>query len=115
MLPDFSPHDLIGRTFLDTPRENGTQHWVKITKAIADHMETLDKHPDKVKCLLESSTGQYEKIMTYLEVFNFLNDEENHIEKEDGKLTKFKDIIGHQGPLNQTDDNYMGSKYKTAI
>jgi hypothetical protein len=33
MLPGFSPHDLIGRTFFDTPRENGIQHWVKVTKA----------------------------------------------------------------------------------
>jgi hypothetical protein len=41
MLPGFSPHDLMGGSFLDTPRENGTQHWVKVLTAIAEHMETF--------------------------------------------------------------------------
>jgi hypothetical protein len=57
-LPSYKPRDLIGRSFLDEPNEDGQQHWVCITKAIADHIGTRDKHPAKVKFLLESSTGQ---------------------------------------------------------
>jgi hypothetical protein len=60
----FQPYDLIGRSFLDVPCKDGIQHWVYVTKAIADHRYTLDKHPDMVKFLLESSTAQYEKVMT---------------------------------------------------
>jgi hypothetical protein len=112
----FQCSDLIDRSFLDSPCEDGTQHWVRITKAIADHIDTVNKHPDKVKFLLESSTGQYEKILTYLEVLNFLNDEDDHnIKQENGSLTKFKDIIGHQGPLTQQDTFYKGSKYNVQV
>jgi hypothetical protein len=96
-LPSYNPRELIGRSFLDEPNEDGQQHWVRVTKAIADHMETLDKHPDKVKFLLEKlSTGQYEKIVTYNEVLQYMNEhhDENNV-TTDG-LTRFKNIVGHQ-------------------
>jgi hypothetical protein len=41
-LPDFQPYDLIGCSFLDVPCKDGIQYWVRVTKAIADHCDTLD-------------------------------------------------------------------------
>jgi hypothetical protein len=115
-LPAFQCSDLIGSLFLDSPFEDGTQHWVRVTNAIADHIDTVNNHPDKVKFLLESSTGQYEKILTYLEVPYFLNDEDDHnIEQEIFSLTKVKDIIGPQCPLTQQDTLYKGNKYNVQV
>jgi hypothetical protein len=115
-LPGFLPYDLIGRSFLGTPRENGTQHWVRITKAIADNLDNLEQHPDKVKFLIDSPTGHYEKILTYNEVLKFHNiDEDHNIEQDNGTLTKFKDIVGHVGPLRQQEEHYMGSKYNVQV
>jgi hypothetical protein len=110
-LPVFSAHDLLGRQFPDIPDEDGQQHWVRVTKAIADNITTLDTHPTKVKFLLESTTGNYEKIVTYNEVLRYLDRDP---ELEDG-MTHLKDLIGHHGPLICTDPWYKGSKYNVFV
>jgi hypothetical protein len=58
----FNPDDLIGQCFLDVPHEDGLQYWVRIIKAIDDHCTYINNHPDKVKFLLESTDGDYEKL-----------------------------------------------------
>jgi hypothetical protein len=48
-LPTYTPENLIGQEFLDLPTEDGTQNRIRIIKAIADHRERLETHPEKVK------------------------------------------------------------------
>ncbi len=47
-LPMFEPSDLIGRTFLKLPEEDGQRFRAKIIKAIAEHRSDIEKHPDRV-------------------------------------------------------------------
>jgi hypothetical protein len=69
-----------------------------------------------VTFLLLLSIGNYEKILTDIEVHNFLNNEDDHnIEQDNGEMTKFKDIVDHMGPLCQLDKHYMGSKYNVQV
>jgi hypothetical protein len=53
-MPDFNPGEMIGRTYLDLPQEDGQKFRMKIIKTIANHKENLDKHPDKEKFLVEA-------------------------------------------------------------
>jgi hypothetical protein len=110
-MPGYSPHDLIHRSFLDLPSEDGQRFRFRIIKVIADHMEKLDKQPEKVKFLVESKEGGYEKILGYNEILSCL-DEEN-ISSED--MNKFKNITAHQGPLYPNDPNSKGSKFNVLI
>jgi hypothetical protein len=110
-MPGYTPHDLINRSFLDIPCEDGHRFRLRIVKAIADHIELLDKQPEKVKLLVEAKEGGYEKILGYNEILSFLNDE--NIATED--VSKLKDITAHQGPLTQNDPNYKGSQYNVLI
>ena len=45
------PEDMVGRTFLTDPLDNGEQHRARIVKAIEDHQENTEKHPERVKFL----------------------------------------------------------------
>jgi protein-tyrosine phosphatase len=56
-MPGYTPKDLIGCTFLDLPVEDGTKYTLRVVKAIAKNLEQLDKQPEKVKFLAESTTG----------------------------------------------------------
>jgi Reverse transcriptase (RNA-dependent DNA polymerase) len=107
----YTPKDLIGRTFLDLPAEDGTKYTLRIIKAIAENLAQLDQQPEKVKFLAESTTGGYEKILAYNEILNYLDDDNT----ENGELTKFKDITAHQGPLTANDKNYKGSRYNVLV
>jgi hypothetical protein len=53
-LPGFHPRDLIRRTLLGFPQEDEHLFCMQIVKAIANHIDNLDKHPSKVKFLLKS-------------------------------------------------------------
>jgi Reverse transcriptase (RNA-dependent DNA polymerase) len=113
-LPDYSPTDLLGRIFSDFPAEDGVAHKIKIIKLIADHKENIKQQPATVKYMAESLTGGYEKILNYNDILNFL-ERDNHEGDLDTGLTGYKDIIGHQGPLNAHDPNYKGSRYNVQI
>jgi hypothetical protein len=68
MLPTFHPKDLIGRTFLSAPLEDGQTLRMRITKSIADNQSDIDKHPEKVKLLVSNKSRTFEKICTYYDI-----------------------------------------------
>ena len=48
-MPIFDPTNLIGRTFLMDPQENGERYCTKILEALVESEEQLAKHPDRIK------------------------------------------------------------------
>ena len=109
-MPTFDPSDLIGRTFLKPPEEDGQRFRAKIVEAIVDHEQDLAKNPDKVKFLCSVNGDEYEEILSYNEIID-------HIEKDeaDPGFWRFKSISGHQGPLSQSDPAYQGSRYNVLV
>ena len=67
-MPIFDPSDLLGRSFLMDPSDNGECHRAKILEAIVEDKEQLANHPDHVKYYEQSMMmrlKRYSPIMRY--------------------------------------------------
>ena len=72
-----------------------------------------DQHGNAIKKInfhLDVGQGRAEAIMSYVQVLDHLNHQEQH---ED--LYKFRAITGHQGPHSPQDENCKGSKYNVMV
>ena len=92
-MPLIDPVELIGRTFLMTPEEDGQRFCEKIVEAIV-HQETQQaQHPDAVKFCCSINDDKYEEIVSYSQLLNHIENNES----DDGTL---KSIMEHEGPLH---------------
>ena len=114
-LPGFNPSDLIGRSFLDIPQEDGQTFRFKIVKAIAERNTDIDKHPDKVKFLAQTSDKKREQIFTYREILDHVQRNNDDEDLPENQFMKFKNIIGHQGPYKPGDLEYAGSQWNVLV
>ena len=91
--------NLLGRSFLLPPEDNGEHHMAKIID-IDDHGPPLED----MKFKLKINKDQAEEIMSYNQLMEYIQ-----------KGTKFRDIVAHQGPLESTDPDQKGSKYNVMV
>ena len=61
----------------------------------------------KLRCSINNDA--YEEVLSYNQISKYLAIDDNII------LCRFKDIIGHQGPLSQTHKDFKGSMYNLTI
>ena len=94
--------NLLGRSFLIPPEDNGEHHMAKIIN-IDDHGQPLED----LKIKLQLNKDQAEEIMSYNQLMDY-------ILKYD-TLFKFRDIVAHQGPLESTNPNHKRSKYNVMV
>ena len=109
-MPIFKPTDLVGRTFLLEPQEDGQQHRARIVEAIEDHETDLEKNPTRIKFKCSVNNEQYEEILTYADVLR-------HIEQDEDStiVWKFRRITAHEGPLQKNHPNYKGSTWNIMV
>ena len=104
-----TPEELIGRSILMPPGEDGSRNRATIIQLIDDMKNNARDHPEliKFKCRVN---GKREEIVAY-------NDVVDYIEQDDGwdGVWKFRRILDHQGPLRPNDKRYKGSKYNVLI
>ena len=101
--------NLLGRSFLLPPEDNGERHMVKIID-IDDHEQPLED----IKFKLKINKDQTEEIMSYNQLMDYIQ-KGTDAEEDPDSLFKFRDIIAHQGPLESTDPNHKGSKYNVMV
>lgn len=102
----FNPADLIGRSFLLKESEDGQRHRARIVECISKHDADIENNPHRIKFRVSVNNDEYEEILAYNEVMNYiLPEDDNEV------LWKYKQILSHQGPLKPDDPNYMGSKW----
>ena len=101
--------NLLGRSFLLPPEDNGERHMAKIID-IDDHGQTLED----IKFKLKINKDQTEEIMSYNQLMDYIQ-KGTDAEEDPDSLFKFRDIIAHQGPLESTDPNHKGSKYNVMV
>ena len=103
-MPTFDPSDLIGRTFLLPPEENGERHRAKVTRQVVEIIE--QDNGQRVKNInfnLDIGNGKVEELISYNQLLEHLENAQDHDMGMDQEPYRFIDIIGHQGPLLASD------------
>jgi hypothetical protein len=75
-MPVFHPSDLVGKTFLMDPQEDGQRVRAHIVQAIEDHDGKLDDNPTRIKFLCSINDDESEEIIAYNEILNHIEDDE---------------------------------------
>ena len=101
--------NLLGRSFLLPPEDNGERHMAKIID-IDDHGQPLED----IKLKLKINKDQAEEIMSYNQLMDYIQ-KGTEAEEDPDSLFKFRDIVAHQGPLESTDPDHKGSKYNVMV
>jgi hypothetical protein len=100
--------ELIGRSFLTEPAEDGTRSRATIIKAVDDLQADLERDPERRKFICSIGKEEAEEVFTYNQVLE-------HLENDKDFVWKFKRIVGHQGPLTRRDKDYQGSQWNVMV
>ena len=115
-LPEFNPYDLVGRTFLLPPGDNGERLRAKATRKVIEDIEQVDGERDqKLSFVLGIGNGKLEEILSYNQLVHHLEAAANDANKISDDRFKVRALIGHQRPLKPTDSNWKGCKYNVLV
>ena len=103
-------NDIIGRTFLTVPQEDGTRMRLRVSEVLDQEEQERMSHPATLKFRAVNGDDSYAEIVSYNQIMDHLTDEDG----EDG-LWHFKSIDSHQGPILPSDSRYNGSRYNLRI
>ena len=107
-MPIIHPEELVGKV-LSVTQEDGQTTRLKIIEAINDHHDASSGYKPTVKFKCSVNNDAYEEILSYNQILDYLEKDDDDI------MWKFKDIIGHQGPLQPNHKDYKGSTYNLTI
>ena len=115
-LPEFNPEDLVGRTFLLPPGDNGERLRAKVTRKVVEDIEKADgERVQKLSYILGIGNGKVEELISYNQLVDHLEAAANEDNEINDDLFKFRALIGHQGPLKPTDPNWKGCKFNVLV
>ena len=113
-MPTFDPSDLIGRTFLLPPEENGERHRAKVTRQVVEIIDQDNgQRIENINFILDIRNGKVEELISYKQLLEHLENAQDH--DMDQELYRFRVIIGHQGSLLASDPDWKGSKYNVQV
>ena len=105
-MPEFDPDNLIGRTFLLPPQQDGKRLRAKVTKKVVKEIEAEDgDRIPNINCILDIDEGKVEEF--YNQLLDHLEQAEDQDNSMDQELYKFIAMIDHESPLKATDPNGM--------
>jgi len=108
--PSFDPSELVGRTFLMPPNQDGEKLRSRITKVVKQIDN--DNQTERIMFLLKCDKTLAEELVSFDNIIEHLN----RSELDDGdKYWSIREIIGHQGPLAPDDRDYKGSTYNVQV
>ena len=124
-IPNLPPEEMIDRTFLMPPEEDGSRFRAKVVARVQESKAMAANHPEMIKfrCLVNRNDETYEEVVAYNDIVEFIEQDDSW----DG-LWKFKRILQHKGPLtpprkgkkpdlgaNDRGEEYMGAKYNVQV
>ena len=99
-MPTFDPSDLIGRTFLLPPEENGERHRAKVTRQVVEIIDQDNgQRVENINFIPDIGNGKVEELISYKQLLEHLENAQGHDMGMDQELYRFRAIIGHQDPL----------------
>ena len=102
-----TPDELIGRSFLLEPDEDGKRSRAIIVRKLVEHDNQV------TKLLVEVPDSKVDRLMDYHDLLDALQSQSF---KEDGEeYFHLTHISAHQGPLDNKDKHYMGSKWNVLV
>ena len=110
-VPQFSPDELMGLSFLRT-LDDGQVVRAQIVKKIND-FDALNHQ--NLKMLVKLGDGDIEEIIDYVELCDIIGDMIDDEEANPDRPFIYRGITEHQGPIKPTDPNYKGSKYNVKV
>ena len=103
-LPTFDPTDLIGRTFLLPPEENGERHRAKVTREVDEIIDQDNgQRIENINFISDIGNGKVEEVISYNQLVEHFENAQGHDMGMDQELYRFRAIIGHKGPLLDSD------------
>ena len=95
--------DLIGRTFLPPPEENGERQRVKVTRQAVEIIDQDNGQMiENINFILDIGNGKAEELISYNQLLEHLENAQDHDMGMDQELCRFRAIIGHRLPQIQT-------------
>ena len=73
-MPTFDPSDLIGRTFLFPPEENGERHRAKVTRKVVEIIDQVEN----INFILDIGNGKVEELISYNQLLEHLENAQDH-------------------------------------
>ena len=115
-MPTFDTSDLIGRTFLLPPEENGERRRAQVTRQVVEIIDQDNgQRVDNINFILDIGNGKVEELISYNQLLEHLENAQDHDMGMDQELYRFRAIIGHQGPLLASDPDWKESKYNVQV
>ncbi len=115
-MPTFDPKDLIGRIFLMPPEQNGDRYRAKVTQQVIEKIEKENgNRVEQINFILDIGEGKTQELITYNELVDFLEQAEEEESSLDSDTFHFREIIGHEGPLNPNSPNWQGHKWNVQV
>ena len=115
-LPEFNPDDLVGRTFLQPPGDNGERLRAKLTREVVEDIEKAEgERVQNLSYTLGVGSGKVEELISYNQVVDHLEAAVNEDNEISDVLFNFRALIGCEGPLKPTDPNWKGSKFNALV
>ena len=88
------PQEMIGRTYLRHPEEDGQRFRAKVVDYIEEYEGQLEQEPDRLKFRIEVGDRGLEEMVSYNDMCEFI---EEQTQNEDGTW-QFRKILGHRKP-----------------
>ena len=89
-MSELDPDDLIGRTFVLPPQENGERLRAKVTKKVVEEIEAADGNRiPNINFILDIGEGKVEELITYNQLLHHLEQAEEQDNSMDQELYKF--------------------------
>ena len=110
-MPTFDPGDLIGRTFLLPPEENGERNRAKVTREVVEIIVQENGHRiENINFILDIGNGKVEELISYNQLLEQLKLPKTMIWVWIKSFLKFRAIIGQQGPFGSNRSRLEGQQ-----
>ena len=106
----FDPDELIGRTYLQDVDDNGERYLAKIAQKLIERGKETQEARIKFLVMYEGH-DKSDEIVDYTHAVDHIQKQVELDNDPNEQFYKFKEVVGHQGPLRQGYPDHKGSRY----